>query len=317
LVTKTKSKWYGRRLDPLLDALKKLRMEGLTAALVLSAVHHRRVLPLMSQPLRMDEMGPSISSWDLEACRMSNKAPADDEVAARVRAAIAGDIKPEHVNGFPMRPDAGSIDLVCPFLVYSFDSGFPWLPLLNLSLFSQGPIDVRSLRPPVKEDEVDRDKRRQSAEKQKSAKDSEKKEKKKKNLDRQSLEARRAKSRQRGEPEEESPSKDDGGDGEDDSDDSEGMASRLNQIIEGPPRGDVDAPRTGVPKGGPSGSHRPRADTPPAPAPSRAAPHPQPPSALKAGGWAKPQATGPLTRGRAAASEKGDTGHRSTSPGAR
>jgi len=60
------------QLDPLLDALKKVRVEGLSAALVLSAVHHRRVLPLMSQPLGMDEMGPAISSWDLKACRMSN-----------------------------------------------------------------------------------------------------------------------------------------------------------------------------------------------------------------------------------------------------
>jgi len=50
----------------------------------------------------------------------------------------------------------------------------------------------------VKEDEVDRDRRRQSAEKLKSAKDSAKKGEKKKNLDRQALEARRAKSRQRG-----------------------------------------------------------------------------------------------------------------------
>jgi len=50
----------------------------------------------------------------------------------------------------------------------------------------------------VKEDEVDRDKRRQSAEKQKSAKDSKKRGKKKKNLDRQALEARRSKSRKRG-----------------------------------------------------------------------------------------------------------------------
>jgi len=70
------------RLDPLLDALKKLREEGLTATLVLSAVHHRRVLLLMSRPLRMDEMGPGVSSRDLEACRMSNEAPADDDVAA-------------------------------------------------------------------------------------------------------------------------------------------------------------------------------------------------------------------------------------------
>ena len=65
---------------------------------------------------------------------------------------------------------------------------------------------------------------------------------KKKNLDRQLLEARRAKSRQRGEPKEESPSEDDGGESDDDSDDSEGMASRLDRILEGPPRGDVDAP---------------------------------------------------------------------------
>jgi len=71
--------------------LKKLRVEGLSAALVLSAVHHRRVLPLMSRPLRMDEMGLGASSRDLEACRMSNEAPADDEAAARVRATVAGD----------------------------------------------------------------------------------------------------------------------------------------------------------------------------------------------------------------------------------
>jgi len=100
------------RLHPILDALKKLRGEGLTAALVLSAVHHRWVLPLISQPLRMDEMGPGVSSRDLEACWMSNEAPTDDEVAARVWAAVAGDFQPEQVDGFPMRPDVGSIDLV-------------------------------------------------------------------------------------------------------------------------------------------------------------------------------------------------------------
>jgi len=104
----------------------------------------------------------------------------------------------------------GSIDLVSSFFAYGSDSGFPSIPFLSLSLLSQGPIDVQSSRPPVKEDGVDRDKWRQSVENRKSAKDSEKKEKKKKNLDRQSLEVRRAKSRQRGEPEEESPSEDDG-----------------------------------------------------------------------------------------------------------
>ena len=78
----------------------------------------------MSRPLRMDEMGLGVSSQDLEACRMSNEAPTDDEVAARVRAAVAGDFQPEHVDGFPMRPDEGSIDLVSSFLAYGFDSGF-------------------------------------------------------------------------------------------------------------------------------------------------------------------------------------------------
>jgi len=135
LITERPADWtYGvvqahqSRLNPLLDAMKKLRLEGLFAALVLSAVHHRRVLPLMSRLLRMDEMGPSVSSQDLEACRMSNEAPADDEVAARVRATNAGDFKTEHVNGFPMRPDAGSIDLVCSFLVHSSDFGFLSIP---------------------------------------------------------------------------------------------------------------------------------------------------------------------------------------------
>jgi len=137
----------------------------------------------------------------------------------------------------------------------------------------------------VKEDDVDRDKRRESTEKLKSTKDLEKRKEKKKNLTRQSLETRRAKSRQRGEPEEESPDEDDGADGDDDSDDSEGMASRLDRILEGPPQIGVDVPRTGVPKGTPSGPResqqresspcRSRADTPqrlrkvgPSPAPN-------------------------------------------------
>jgi len=144
LITERPENWtYGvvqvhqSRLDPL-DALKKLCMEGLTAALVLSAVHHRRVLPLMSRPLRMDEMGPEVSSRDLEACRMSNETPADDEVAALVRAAIADDFKPEHVNGFPMRPDAGSIDLVCSFPVHGFNYGFPFDPFFKLALVLAG-----------------------------------------------------------------------------------------------------------------------------------------------------------------------------------
>ena len=180
----------------------------------------------------------------------------------------------------------------------------------------QGSINARSLKPPVKGDEVDRDKWHESTEKQKSAKDLEKKKEKKKNLERQALETCRAKSRQRGELEEDSPDEDDGDEGDDGSDDSEGMASRLDRILEGPPQADIAIPRTGAPKGASSGSRdgrqgesslrRSRVDTPPAPAQGQIIPHPQTPPASKAGNRVKSLATGPLTRGRAAASSKGE-----------
>ena len=154
----------------------------------------------------------------------------------------------------------------------------------------------------------------ESIEKSKSAKDLEKKGEKMKNLARQALEARRAKTRQRGEPEEESPDEDDGGD-DDDSDDSEGMASRLDRILEGPPQTSVDVPRMGVPKGAPSGSRegqqressprRSRIDTPPEPTPGRTVHRPPPPPASKVGHPVKSLVTGPLTRGRATTSSKG------------
>ncbi|XP_021321279.1 TRAF3-interacting protein 1-like [Sorghum bicolor] len=228
---------------------------------------------------------------------MSNKAPTDDEVAARVRAAVAGDFQPECVNGLPMRPDEGSIDL--------------------------GSFDDRSSRPPVKEDDIDRDRRRESAEKQKSAKDLEKKKEKKKNLERQVLETRRAKSRQRVEPEEDSPDEGDDNEGDDGSDDSEGMVARLDKILEDPPQADVDIPWMGAPKRAPDGHQREpspsrsRADTPPLPAPGRAISRPQPPPAPGAGHRVKTMATGPLTRGRTAASSQGDVGHGGSGPNAR
>ena len=66
----------------------------------------------MSRPLRMDEMGLGVLSRDLEASRMSNEAPTDEDVAARVRAAITGDFQPEQVNSFPMKLEKGCLDLV-------------------------------------------------------------------------------------------------------------------------------------------------------------------------------------------------------------
>ena len=42
---------------------------------------------------------------------------------------------------------------------------------------------------------------------------------------------------------------DDGNEGDDGSDDSEGMAARLEKILEGPPQADVVVPRTGALRG--------------------------------------------------------------------
>jgi hypothetical protein len=49
------------KLQPLLDALMRLRQRGLTVGMVATAFHRRRVLPLMQRRLRIDEMTPEAS----------------------------------------------------------------------------------------------------------------------------------------------------------------------------------------------------------------------------------------------------------------
>jgi len=78
----------------------------------------------MSRPLRMNEMGPRAPDQDLKACRMSNEALPDEEVATRVRAAILGDFQPESVNSFPMKPNKGYFHLVSPSSYSLFDPCF-------------------------------------------------------------------------------------------------------------------------------------------------------------------------------------------------
>jgi hypothetical protein len=51
------------KLQPLLDALQKLRDDGLTAAGVVAVIHRRRVLPLAERRLPLSEMKPGV---DLE-----------------------------------------------------------------------------------------------------------------------------------------------------------------------------------------------------------------------------------------------------------
>jgi hypothetical protein len=57
------------KLQPILRALQRLQTEGLTAAGVVTAIHRRRVLPLVERRLRLSDMKPGV---DLEGSRMSS-----------------------------------------------------------------------------------------------------------------------------------------------------------------------------------------------------------------------------------------------------
>jgi hypothetical protein len=106
------------KLQPLLDALRRLRQRRLTAGMVAAAFHHRRVLPLMQRRLRIDEMTPGIS---LEGSQMSHETLPLDEVARHARWMV-GSFKQEDIDKVPMRPNQGFEPLVsvvslalCPF----------------------------------------------------------------------------------------------------------------------------------------------------------------------------------------------------------
>jgi hypothetical protein len=66
------------KLQPLLDALRRLCQRGLTAGMVAAAFHRWRVLPLMQRRLWIDEMTLGVS---LEGSRMSHETLPLDEVA--------------------------------------------------------------------------------------------------------------------------------------------------------------------------------------------------------------------------------------------
>ena len=75
------------KLQPLLKALERLRSHGLTAAVVMVAFHHRRVLPLMARRQRLFEMTPG---EPFDGIRMSTVALSDEEILRRVRETVEG-----------------------------------------------------------------------------------------------------------------------------------------------------------------------------------------------------------------------------------
>jgi hypothetical protein len=88
------------KLEPLLDALRRLRQRRLTAGMVATAFHHWRVLPLTQRRLRLDEVMPEAS---LEGSRMSHESLSLDEAARRARWMV-GSFRQGDIDRVPMRP---------------------------------------------------------------------------------------------------------------------------------------------------------------------------------------------------------------------
>jgi hypothetical protein len=96
------------KLQPILQALQKLRDVGLTAAGVAAAIHHRRVLPLAERRLRLAEMKPGVN---LEGSQMSSTSLSVDDLLKRV-VSTAWRLDVGALSQPAMRPDRGYVSLV-------------------------------------------------------------------------------------------------------------------------------------------------------------------------------------------------------------
>jgi hypothetical protein len=116
VVTERLSKWrWGfpsaeqPRLQPLLDALKRLRDGDLTAVGVVAAFHRWCVLPLMAWRLCLDEMEEGAQ---LEGCQMSDASLTAIKVTRRVTYMVSVGFTLVDLNRVKMRPTRGYISLV-------------------------------------------------------------------------------------------------------------------------------------------------------------------------------------------------------------
>jgi hypothetical protein len=96
------------KLQPLVEALQKLRDGGLTAAGVVAAIHRRRVLPLAEQRLPLSEMKPGV---DLEGSQTSSASLSADDLRRRV-AGTVGRLDAGALTQPVMRPERGYVSLV-------------------------------------------------------------------------------------------------------------------------------------------------------------------------------------------------------------
>jgi hypothetical protein len=96
------------KLQPLLEALQRLRDGGLTAVGVVAATHRRRVLPLAERRLPLSEMKPGV---DLEGSQTSSTSLPVDDLRRRV-AGTVGRLDAGALTQLAMRPDHGYVSLV-------------------------------------------------------------------------------------------------------------------------------------------------------------------------------------------------------------
>jgi hypothetical protein len=159
------------KLQPLLDALRRLRQRGLTAGMVATVFHRRRVLPLMQRRLRLNEMTPG--AW-LEGSQMSHESLPIDEVARRARWMV-GNFKQEDIDRVPMHPTQGFEPLVS-VIFDSLESLYFLIPITkSVEASMQDLSAVKESRPPILEDRAAREARRLSVAQKKEEKDAAKK----------------------------------------------------------------------------------------------------------------------------------------------
>jgi hypothetical protein len=175
------------KLQPLLDALRRLRQRMLMVGMVAAAFHYQRVLPLTQRWLWLDEMMPEVS---LEGSRMSHESLPLDEVTRRARWMV-GSFKQEDIDRVRMRPTQGFEPLVS--VVFDSHEFFCSLipPTKSVEASMQDLSAVKESRPPVPEDRAAREARRLLAAQKKEDKDTAKKRQVQKTLEREALKKRR------------------------------------------------------------------------------------------------------------------------------
>jgi hypothetical protein len=95
-------------LQPLLEALQRLRDGGLTAAGVVAAIHRQRVLPLAERRLPLSEMKSGV---DLEGSQMSSAPLSADDLRRRI-AGTVGRLDAGTLTQPMMCPERGYVSLV-------------------------------------------------------------------------------------------------------------------------------------------------------------------------------------------------------------